>query len=98
MMIIMDDHNIMEGPVGPWQALGNRSDNPSGPSPFGLPGGIFLIFANHSKLILTLDHIIQMQICHIVFSQPFSGHSAPDVINLQCLQVKKKITGRRKHV
>ena len=52
----MDDHNIMEGSVGPWQALGNRSDNPSGPSPFGLPGGIFLIFANHSKLILTLDH------------------------------------------
>ena len=56
MMIIMDDHNIMEGSVGPWQALGNRSDNPSGPSPFGLPGGSFLIFANHSKLILTLDH------------------------------------------
>ena len=66
-MIIMDDHNIMEGSVGPWQALGNRSDNPSGPSPFGLPGGIFLIFANHSKLILTTI-IIQMQICQIVFS------------------------------
>ena len=63
----MDDHNIMEGSVGPWQALGNRSDNPSGPSPFGLPGGIFLIFANHSKLILTTI-IIQMQICQIVFS------------------------------
>ena len=67
MMIIMDDHNIMEGSVGPWQALGNRSDNPSGPSPFGLPGGIFLIFANHSKLIL-ITIIIQMQICQIVFS------------------------------
>ena len=75
-MIIMDDHNIMEGSVGPWQALGNRSDNPSGPSPFGLPGGIFLFFANHNlRLGVPTGLVGQVALGHDDFDLFFENYN-----------------------